>query len=673
MWRKHKIIAILIFGLIMWVICLLTLSSLIKNYSVQLPETSTLEEIKPSLSTKIYDSNEVVIAELFNERRTLIPLGKIPVDLQNAVIATEDTRFFKHWGISLRDTLRASITNLLYRRVVQGGSSITQQLARVLFLNREKTFDRKIKEALLALQIENKYTKEEILEMYLNQIYFGHGAYGVESASQTYFSKHAADLNLAECALLAGLIRSPENYSPLNHPEAAKERFEWVISRMRKMGYITRLEEKQALDTPYRVQRFKFNIKEAPYFIESIRQYLENTYGTNATYKGGLKVYTTLDLQMQRIAEQTLLKSLEAFDQAKGSTTPVQGALVALEVKTGKIKALVGGRDFGLSQFNRATQAQRQPGSAFKPFVYIAALDKNYTAAYIIDDFTITYYNTGRDWKLLEPPKKLSDVGLNLKDNPDKIWKPQNYDQQFLGPITIRKALEQSRNVPTIRLMAGIGPETVLNYAHKLGIDSQLGANLSLALGTSEVNLLEITRAFETIANQGIKVTPYPIIKIEDASGNILEVNRAEEEEVLSSQTAYLITDLLEGVIKNGTGYNARTLGRPAAGKTGTTNEFSDAWFIGYTPELVTGVWVGYDDRSTLGERESGGVIACPIWTKFMQEVLKDKPVLDFAVPDNIVFVKIDAKTGLLTIDSGKDTILEAFSQGNEPKKYKTP
>ena len=669
--RKRTII-LLCFGLIIWSIGLLTASAILKKYVVQLPDPSELEEIKPSLITKIYDVNEQVIGEMFSERRTLVPLGKIPVDMQNAVIATEDTRFFKHWGISLRDILRAMLTNIVHRRVVQGGSSITQQLSRVLFLNMEKTLDRKIKEALLSLQIENKYTKEEILSMYLNQIYFGHGAYGIESASQTYFSKNAEDLSLTECALLAGMIRAPAIYSPIKHPETANKRLRWVLSRMRKIGYITPQEEQEAILSSYKIQRFKFSVnRQAPYFVESIRQYLEDTYGINATYKGGLKVYTTLDLKMQTIAEETLETHLGRFDEIYGSTVPVQGALVSLEVKTGKIKALVGGRDFRLSQFNRATQAKRQPGSAFKPFVYTAALDNNYTAANILDDSPLVYHYTGRDWELLENPTDVFELDLSTApEHSDKIWMPQNYDGEFLGPVTIRKALEQSRNVCAVNLISQIGPRTAVNYAHKLGIESRIGANLSLALGSSEVNLLELTRAFGTFANQGIKTTPYSIIKIEDATGNILEVTRPKEEEVLSQQTAYLITDLLQGVVKHGTGYNARFLGRPAAGKTGTTNEFNDAWFIGFTPELITGVWVGYDDRSTLGEKKSGGAVACPIWTQFMRKALEGKPVLDFSVPDNIVFINIDPQTGLLARDDSQGVILEAFREGTEPMEY---
>ncbi|MFH1784099.1 MAG: PBP1A family penicillin-binding protein [bacterium] len=669
---RKKLIILASFAFIMWMIMLFTLSSIIENQSIALPDPAELEQIKPSLITKVYDVNGEVAGEMFSERRTLVPLGKIPVDMQNAIIATEDTRFFRHWGMSLRDIIRASVTNILHGRVVQGASSITQQLSRVLFLSREKTFDRKIKEALLALQIENKYSKEEILEMYLNQVYFGHGAYGISSASQTYFSKRAEELTLAECALLAGIIRSPANYSPFNHPESAQSRFKWVLSRMRKNKYISRTEEQSAIELSYKPQRFKFtSSRQAPYFMESIRQYLEDTYGINTTYKSGLKVYTTLDMSMQRKAEEVLEEHLARFDEVKGSTVPVQGALVSLDVKTGKIKALIGGRDFSTSQFNRATQAKRQPGSAFKPFVYTAALDKGYTAATLLNDSFLVYYYTGRDWELLEPATDVFTLDLSTApEHSDKIWMPQNYDEEFLGNITLRKALEQSRNVCAVRLISQIGPYTAVDYAHKMGIDSYLGPNLSLALGSSEVTLLELTRAFSTLANKGIRATPYSIIKIEDSAGNILEVQRPKEEEVLSPQTAYLITDLLNGVIENGTGYSARFLGRPAAGKTGTTNEFNDAWFIGYTPELVTGVWVGYDDRSTLGKKQSGGAVAAPIWTDYMRGALKGKPVLDFPVPDNIVFIKIDPLTGLLAREDSPEAIVEAFAEGNEPMEY---
>lgn len=620
---------------------------LLKRYSKELPSTSSLEDYKPSLITRFYDIHNEPIAEIFTEKRTVVPLQKIPVDLQNAVIATEDERFFKHWGIDLHGVGRALVNNIFKGRVVEGGSTITQQLARALFLTQDRTMSRKIKEALLSLEIEKKYTKEEILQLYLNQVYFGHGAYGVEQASRVYFGKHVQDLNLAECALLAGMLRAPKFYSPFEYPQNAQRRAQVVLKLMYQQRYITIEEKKNANLYKYYTKKPKFVANSATYAVDSIKQRLEDKYGTNALYKGGLQVYTTLDLSMQRAAENIIDKRLQAFDIAHSTNTPVQCALIAIDPKNGQIRALVGGRNFELSQFNRVTQAKRQPGSAFKTFVFTTALENGFNASSLIDDSPIT-----------------------LIGGDDKEWSPQNYDMEYWGNTTLRRALEFSRNICAVKLVTELTPEAVITYAHNLGIKSSLGKNLSIALGTSEVTLKEITNAYATLANNGIKTTPYDIIEVKDASGNILEQNVPVEQTVLSEQTAYLMTNLLKGVVQHGTGYTAKSLGRPCAGKTGTTNDCTDAWFIGYTPELVCGVWIGYDDHRSLGDKETGGVLACPIWTNFMREALANLPVTDFKKPSKIEQVKIDSKTGLLAPANWINPLTESYLEGTAPKEY---
>jgi penicillin-binding protein 1A len=620
---------------------------LFRKYAKELPSTTALEEYKPGLITRFYDIHNEVIAEMFSERRTVVPLQKIPVDLQNAVIATEDERFFKHWGIDLRGIGRAFVNNLFRGRVVEGGSTITQQLARALFLTQDRTFQRKIKEALLSLQIEKKYTKEEILQMYLNQVFFGHGAFGVEQASRIYFGKHVQDLNLAECALLAGMLRAPKAYSPFNKPDSAQRRAQTVLSLMYHQKYITKEERDKALQYKYYTQRPTYVLNASPYFIENIKIDLEDKYGTDAIYKGGLQIYTTLDLGMQRAAEKALERKLTPYDVAASTDAPVQCGLVAIDPKNGQIRALVGGRSFEKSQFNRVTQAKRQPGSAFKTFVFTAALENGLTPSSLIDDSPVT-----------------------LVGGDEKEWTPQNYDKEFWGPTTLRRALESSRNVCAVKLIVQLTPETVINYAKRLGIQSPLGNNLSLSLGTSEVTLQEITSAFCTFANYGIRTIPYSVIMIKDASGNILEQNIPEEQPVLSEQTTYLMTNLLKGVVKNGTGYGARALGRPCAGKTGTSNDYRDAWFIGYTPDLACGVWIGYDDHRIIGEKQTGGVIACPIWTDFMEQSLQNFPASDFKIPSKIKQVKIDHKSGLLAPPGWPNPFLESYLAGTEPTSY---
>lgn len=652
------------------------------KYLGDIPDPAQLSYYTPSLTTKIYDINSELIAELFTEKRTIVPLSQIPKDIVNAIIAIEDTRFFRHWGIDPYRIVGAFVSNLKAGEIAEGGSTITQQLSKVIFLSRRKTLVRKIKEVILAIQLERDYSKYEILEMYLNQIYFGNGAYGVATAAKVYFGKNVQDLTLAECALLAGLPRAPSMYSPFKNPEKAIQRRAIVLSRMRDVGFITDEQKKEAEEKNIVLSVPQIAAKIASHFIDNIRQLLETKYGS-ILYHGGFEIYTTLDRKLQEAAEKIFERQLADFDSLTKSTVSVEGALLCLDVKTGEIRALVGGRNFQTSQFNRVFQAKRQPGSAFKVFVYTAAIENGFTPVSIIDDSPIAFYNTGINWELLSSTTDFSDVmDKNLlnklleKDkeakNPNEkvLWQPQNYSEKFHGLVLLRKALEHSLNICAIKVTDKIGPTTVAYYARQLGIETPLMETISLALGSSDVTLKEMTSAFGCLANSGIKTVPYSIVKVLDNKGSVLEEYFPEEKDAVTVQTAFLMTNLLRGVVEHGTGVYARQLKRPAAGKTGTTNDCQDAWFIGYTPQLVCGVWVGYDDHKTLGKKMTGGRLACPIWTEFMRSALRGQPVIDFTAPSNITFSKIDPQTGLLALGNPNGTYLEAFLSGTEPKEF---
>ncbi|MFH1823646.1 MAG: PBP1A family penicillin-binding protein [Candidatus Firestonebacteria bacterium] len=635
---------------------------LIITYYRELPTLSELEGYKPSLASKIYDINENLIAQLYIEQRTLVPLYKVPKYLQNAIIVVEDENFYKHWGIDISGIIRAFLVNVIHGRVEQGGSTITQQLARNLFLTQERTISRKIKEAMLALKIEYKYTKKEILQMYLNQVYFGGGAYGIETAGRIYFGKHVEELTLPECATLAGLPRAPNEYSPYKNIERAKKRRNKIIDRLVKKKFITKEEGDIAKETS--IELHKLESKNAPYFVEYIRQQLEEIYGNNIVYKGGLSIYTTLDLTLQDIAQRVTAKGLEdaeikiakelgipienIYDSEFKKNIPVQIALIAIEPKTGYIKAMIGGRDFSESEFNRAIQAKRQPGSAFKPFIYTAAIDNGFTPADII-----------------------IDSPLVITDNDGTIWKPENYEKKFFGPTTLRKAITNSRNVVTLKLLTKIGISAVHSYAHKMGIKSNISRNLSLAFGTSEVTLLELTSAFATFPNIGIEIEPISIASIKDSSGKVIQENDPRLQEVLKPETVYIMTSLLNSVVNEGTGQSIRRLGfkYDCAGKTGTTDNQSDVWFIGFTSDLVVGIWLGFDDRRSLGNTITSSNTSASIWGEFMLEVYNEKQPANFSKPDNIVTVKIDPETGLLAGNKCKKVIDEIFIKGTEPTK----
>jgi penicillin-binding protein 1A len=622
-----------------------------------LPTVTALESFDASEGSRVYDDNDELITEFHVERRIFVPLAQVPKALKDAVIATEDTRFYSHHGVDPTGIARAIYQNFRRGRIVEGGSTITQQLAKVLFLTPDKSLERKLKEAVLALELERRYSKDRILELYLNQIYFGQGAFGVEAASRVFFGKSVGELTLAECALLAGLPKAPATYSPFDHPEAAKRRRGTVLTRMVGAGAITADVAKRAGQTALALVPPEKRRTTAQYFLEYVQQTLEQQYGAEVVFKGGLHVYTTLSPTMQLKAEDTLREGLRAVQTrrvaaaTKGKPSPApapapvdrpEGALLAIEPQTGYIKAMVGGYDFFKSEFNRAVQARRQPGSAFKPFVYIAALESGMTAASVVEDAPIEY-----------------TINKNAKP-----WKPDNYDRKFRGPITFQQALEESVNIATIKVQEQIGVRRTIEVARRLGVESPLGENLSLALGTSDLTLLELTSAYAALANQGTWMRPTAIRYVLDSKQKLLEENTPHGRQVLTPELAYVITHMLEGTIERGTGVAAKSLGRPAAAKTGTTNDYSNAWFIGYTPRLSTGVWVGYDRPRSLGRDETGSRVAVPIWTAFMSAALAGTPAEDFPVPDGVVVVPVDLAPGGLCARPA----MMAFVAGTEPK-----
>lgn len=722
--------------------------------SLDLPALDSLQEYQPSLVSRVYSDDGQVIGQFYVERRILTPLADIPQDLVNAVIAVEDARFFEHPGLDVIGIVRAFWTNLRRGGKVEGASTITQQLARSLFLSPERTYGRKARELILAYQMELILTKAQILEMYLNQIYFGQGAYGVAAAAQTYFGKNLADLTLPEAAFLAGLPKSPNNYSPYKNLERAKKRQEHVLARMEEARFITPEQREQAAAVALAF-RHPGSEQVAPYFVEYVRQYLVAQYGEAMVYKGGLEVFTTLNVPMQRAAEAALRKHLHQLDKRQGWRGPlgrrdpatlaaaalpaaglpapalkpgdllrgvvvkigkdhvlvqagatvgrlsfddmawarrrlkgrdvkdvvtvanvkqllkpgdeievsvkkvegdtvhwlldqtpiVEGGLLALDPRTGSIRAMVGGYDFGRSEYNRTVLAHRQPGSAFKPIIYATAINEGLSPATVVVDAPVVYE----------------------QEDPEKTWKPENYEKKFFGPISLREALIHSRNLATVRLLERIGVRKVVEFAQTLGIMSPLNQDLSLALGSSSVTLMELTSAYGVFANQGLRLEPYAVARVQSSAGEVLEQTLFEPRQVISRETAYLITNMLEDVIQRGTGQLAKSIDRPVAGKTGTTNDYTDAWFMGYTPNLVAGVWVGFDDLRTLGETESGAHAALPLWVDFMTEALKGLPVMPFEIPEDITFVKVDPASGLLAPEQSGAGQVELFAKGTEP------
>jgi penicillin-binding protein 1A len=776
-----------IFGMLAVLVLLVVIatSALYFHFARNLPDLSNIQNYRPPVVSEVTASDGTKIGEFWKECRTLVPYEKIPKTVIGAFVASEDERFWDHKGVDLKSILRAFVQNLRAGRVVEGGSTITQQVTRSFLLTRERSLERKIKEAILATQIEQNLSKEQILYLYLNQIYLGNRAYGVQAAARNYFHKDVADLNLAEIAMIAGLPSAPSTFSPVNNLEMARQRQLHVLGRMLENGYITRKQHEEALATPltfYRAGTDKdFNNRYAPYFVEHVRRSIEERHGEELLYYGGLKIETTAGLEANRAADRAVKRGLFEMERRKGFRGPVatiakenipdyaeaihreltefeepfyfpvpadpppfvtplenwqiykgvisavdakgtatvlvgrvagtiapqdrawtgrtpkvgdvywvrrkeansfvveqepklEAALYSLNPLTGEVKAMTGGFSFKRSEFNRATQALRQPGSAFKPLVYAAALDKGYSPRTTVIDAPVVY-----------------QLGRN------RFWSPKNYSNKHNGPMSVRSALTNSINVIAVKVFHDIGIDYAVAFARKLGIVSPLAKYLSSALGASDVTLQEMTRAYGTFPAGGVRPEPITIRKITDQSGKVIEENEpysldpdhvfdlvkgpanginsdlmVEGEKairrdklkltpqetqilygstippghVITPQTAFLMVDLMRDVVDHGTGFKAKELKRPTAGKTGTTNDETDCWFIGYVPDLIAGVWLGYDNHTRIGYRATGGVVAAPIWLYYMQEALKDRPVKDFSVPASIQLAQIDSMTG---------------------------
>ena len=616
-----------------------------------LPYLRQLPIFQPGEPALLYDDEGHAFAAVVPEYRIFVSLSKIPMILRRAVIAAEDARFYQHGAVDLRGIARATIKNLMAARVKEGGSTITQQLAKTLFLGHERTLERKVREFELAREMEQRYTKDQILEMYLNCIYFGHGAYGVESAARTYFSKSVTGLSLAEAALLAGLPRAPGRYSPLIDRTRAKARRQYVLDRMVATGALKQAQARKAGRAPVSVNPLFRAKGVAPWFVDYVRQQLEARLGPVLVRQGGLKIYTTLNSAMQRAAVGAMRRGVAAIVGRQGErsahrSAPLEGALIAIDVRSGGIKVMVGGADYGRSQFNRAVQARRQPGSAFKPLVYAAAFERGLTAATLIDDAPIGF--------------EIGGGGRN------EIWAPENVDRQHRGPVTLRRALEESINVPTVRLIQEIGVDSVIDLAHRLGIRSELRREYALALGVSEVSLLELTGAYQAFANRGIYSPPFAVRRAVGPGDVMLEEQSPTGERVLSEEVAFLVTSILEGVVERGTGKAAKRIGRPVAAKTGTTQVAEDLWFLGYTPSLVAAVWLGYDQPRSLGSHETAGKLAAPIWVDFIKQTLGHSPIEAFLPPDGVFQVSVNRRTGEPTSASDPEVFQEFFIRGQE-------
>jgi len=580
-----------------------------------MPEIRQLDSYRPSFATRVYSADNELLGQFFIERRIPVRLADVPPVLKEAIISIEDQNFYQHIGIDFQGIARAIYEDLRQGEFAQGGSTITQQLARGLFLSADKTLKRKLKEALLALQIERRYTKEEILERYLNQIYLGSGAYGVEAAAQTYFGKKVGDLTLSEAALIAGLPRYPSNCSPLVNPGKALARRRTVLQKMYECRFITGEQLAAADREPLRLTPRRSGNR-APYLVEQVRQMLEERLGQNALYKGGLTVVTTVDSKMQAAAEEAIKTGTVGLDNRIRLRNPdsdllPQVALVAIDPHSGEVRALVGGRDFETSRFNRAVQARRQPGSSFKPMIYSYALEAGFT-----------------------PQSKVLDAPLALPAGNGGWWHPVNYHNEYKGVITLTQALQTSQNTAAVRLLARLGVSPVIAHAHRLGITSPLGRDLSLALGSCSITLMELTGAYCVFDNDGIRVSPTMVREVRDGLGRLIWKPDHLRQRVMSQQGARQMTTMLQAVVEHGTGASARQLARPLAGKTGTTSDFRDALFVGFSPSVVAGVWVGFDSCIPLGKGESGGMAALPVWIDFMRGALAGVPPEQFAPPE---------------------------------------
>ncbi|MBD0334621.1 MAG: penicillin-binding protein 1A [Cyanobacteria bacterium Co-bin13] len=578
-----------------------------------LPDVRVLRNYVPSETSYIYDIKGTLLYSLHDEaNREVVDLNEVSPHLKRAVLAIEDSYFYSHNGINPSSVGRAVLANFQAGSTVEGGSTVTMQLVKNLFLTPERAISRKVAEAVLALRLEQIFAKDEILEMYLNQVYWGHNNYGVETAAQTYFNKSAKDLNLAEAAVMAGLIQAPEDYSPFVNYEFTKQRQATVLSRMRQLGWISAEEETAARNQPLMIGEIKsFRSSIAPYVTEAAVQELKEKFGNESVLKGGMRVQTTVDLNLQRIAEETVRRNHTALRQ-RGLYAD-QMALVAVDPRTHFVKAMVGGVDHTTSQFNRAIQAQRQPGSAFKPFVYYAG------------------FASGR----YTPDSLIADTPVSYPDGYE-YYSPKNYDSTFMGNIPIRRALEVSRNVPAIRLGQAVGINQIIEICRTLGIKSPMEPVISLPLGAVDLTPMEMAGAYATFASNGWHSPPTFIVQVTDSSGNVILDNTPRPQLVLDPWAAAALNDVLQGVITRGTG-TAAQIGRPAAGKTGTTDAQRDIWFVGYVPQLATAIWVGNDNYSPLGVGATGGGFVAPVWRDFMQQALADEPVEGFRPPSDFV------------------------------------
>lgn len=671
-----------------------------------LPPVYEMEEYTPSLTTKVFDRNNHLIHEFSIEKRSMVPLEDIPVDLQNAVVAMEDRDFFTHPGFSVRGIIRAILHDVLTRRAKQGASTLTQQLSRGVFLTQEKKIIRKIREIILAIQIEHQFSKREILQLYLNEIYLGSGAYGVKAAAKKYFDKELSELTTGEAALIVGLIPAPGRYNPFANPELARQRRNLVLDVMHQQNYISKEELEKAKQEALPEKPPVAEAAPGQYFIEHIRRMLEPKYGMDVLWKAGLNIYTTVDIEQQAAAEKIMNQWLQQFDEqvAKGlgieidphdteaeaedpnqeETEPtdpqaeyprLQGAFMVRDVKTGAVRVLVGGRGFDESKFNRATQAKRQPGSSFKPYVWMAALQKGYTPATLVKDLPTMFYYDGRNWRTFDESADLYSLDLAkqsfIASKDFNVWVPQNYGGRNEGWITLRKALEKSKNLVAVNLIDAVGVPAVVRVARKAGVTANLPRVPALALGVSVLAMDEHLAALSTFANGGIHTDNYYIERVEDANGRILEQHVPIEEAAFSPQDSYLLVNMMKGVVQRGSGAYVSRLGRNIAGKTGTTQSHRDMWFVGMTPRTAAAAWMGYDDDTSheKGARFTGSTTA-RWWTAIMQEVLKDEPNEDFAVPEGISFAYVNPLTGKLAMPTERNKFLEAFLTGTEPQSF---
>ena len=708
---------------------------------------SALDDYAPSTITRVYGAQGEVVGEFAVQRREIIPYEAISPKLRQAILAAEDDDFEQHVGLSIPRIAVTLVKDIMERRKAGGASTLTQQLARKLFLTDEKTWERKIREAILAMRIEKRYTKREIFTLYCNQMYFGHGVYGVEAASRLYFGKSAKDLELEEAALIAGILQGNVKQSPYVNMDAAVRRRNYALGRMAEVGFITTEEADAAKKKPIVMRGEPTGHQSvAPYFLEEIRKEIEQRYGAKQLYENGLSIQTAFDLKLQEAVNRALDDGLRRIDRARGwrkarrnivqeghkietfrharwdrpmrdgqvvpaivtaadgpsitaragrltatidrqgfawtrKTTPaqlvslgdlievrlagvnadaktatgsleqppvVEGAILAIDNRTGQIRALSGGFSFERSKFNRATQAYRQVGSAFKPIVYTAAIDRGYTPTSMLMDSPVSF-NAGAG---------------------QPMYSPMNYDHTFEGPITLRRALEQSRNVPAVRMMEQLGPRQVILFARRLGLESPLPPYLPVALGAAEATLLEMTSAYSVFPNQGVRMKPYSIIKVTDRQGNVLEENRPEPKDAIRADTAFVMTNLLRGVVQRGTAAKAAALNWPLAGKTGTTDDYTDAWFIGFDPDITVGVWLGLDQKKPIGRNQTGSEAALPIWIDVMKAWIGDrKDVPKFDPPGNIVFMLVDK--GGAASEGVPGAISEAFIAGTQPGSLK--